>query len=167
MEKCLLLGNGGREAVMAEFISKSYSLYSILPYENPSIIDYVQKSNGKYIIGNPFDKKIVENFIKEENIGICAVSSDNLSQDGLIDLAKSLSLKTFGATSKGSKIEWSKSYALNIVKELAPEMIINNYNITSINEFDKIEKLYTDCNFVVKPEGLTRRKRSKSWRYSF
>jgi len=155
MEKCLLLGNGGREAVMAEFISNSYSLYSVLPYENPSIIDYVEKSNGKYIIASPFDKQVVEKFIQDEEISICAVSSDNLSQDGLIDLAKSLGLKTFGATSMGSKIEWSKSYALDIVKDLAPEMIIKNYNITDIKQFEEIERLYLDCNFVVKPEGLT------------
>ena len=38
MEKCLLLGNGGREAVIAEQIYKKYSLYSILPYENQSIV---------------------------------------------------------------------------------------------------------------------------------
>ena len=155
MQKCLLLGNGGREAVLAEYISKGFSLYSVLPYENPSIVEYVNNSNGKYIVGSPFDKELVKNFIQEEKIDICVVSSDNLSQDGLIDLAKSLGLKTFGASSKGSKIEWSKSYALDIVKEIAPEMIIKNFNVTSPQMLDEISKSYNDCNFVVKPEGLT------------
>ena len=45
MEKCLLLGNGGREAVLAEAISQGYELYSIMPYENPSISNYVKKSD--------------------------------------------------------------------------------------------------------------------------
>ena len=45
--KCLLLGNGGREAVLAECISKGYELYSIMAYANPSIVEYVEKSNGK------------------------------------------------------------------------------------------------------------------------
>lgn len=44
MTKCLLLGNGGREAVIAEYISKGFSLYSVLPYENPSIVDAVNSS---------------------------------------------------------------------------------------------------------------------------
>ena len=66
MTKCLLLGNGGREAVPAEYISKGFSLYSVLPYENPSIIDAIEASNGKYIIGSPFDKELVSNFIKQE-----------------------------------------------------------------------------------------------------
>lgn len=155
MLKCLLLGNGGREAVLAEYISKGFSLYSVLPYENPSIVDAVENSGGKYIVGSPFDKELVKNFIQEHNLDMCVVSSDNLSQDGLIDLAKELGLKTFGATSKGSKIEWSKSYALDIVKKLAPDMIIKNYNITSMEQLDEVSKLYTDCDFVVKPEGLT------------
>ena len=32
MKKCLLLGNGGREAVLAEYISKGYELYTVCPY---------------------------------------------------------------------------------------------------------------------------------------
>ena len=94
MEKCLLLGNGGREAVIAEYISNDYSLYSVMPYANPSIADSVEKSSGKYIIGDPFNKELVKKFIIDENIQNCVISSDNLLQDGLIDLAKELGLKT-------------------------------------------------------------------------
>jgi phosphoribosylamine--glycine ligase len=155
MKKCLLLGNGGREAVLAEYISKGYELYTVCPYENPSIINCVKKSNGKYIVADPFNKEVVRNFIKENEIDTCVISSDNLLQDGLIDVAREMGLKTFGPTSKGSKIEWSKTYALDIVEKLAPEMIIKNYNITDVNELKTIIDKYEDDNFVVKPEGLT------------
>ncbi len=155
MEKCLLLGNGGREAVLAEYISKGYKLYTVCPYENPTIIEMVNKSYGKYIIADPFDKKIVADFIKENEIEVCLISSDNLLQDGLIDVARELGLKTFGPTSKGAKIEWSKTYALEIVEKLAPEMIIKNYNITDVNQLKSIIDKYEDDSFVVKPEGLT------------
>lgn len=155
MEKCLLLGNGGREAVIAENISKKYSLYSVLPYENPSIVEYVKKSNGKFILGSPFDKELVKKFILDEEIQACVISSDNLLQDGLIDLAKDLGLKTFGPTSIAAKLEWSKTYALEVVEELAPEMIIKNSHISSEEELQKAVENYTDENFVVKPEGLT------------
>ena len=155
MEKCLLLGNGGREAVLAEYISQGYELYTVCAYENPTIINFINKSNGKYIVGNPFDKELVKKFITENKIDTCVISSDNLLQDGLIDVARELGLKTFGPTSKGSKIEWSKTYALDIVEKLAPEMIIKNYNITDANELKTIIDKYEDDNFVVKPEGLT------------
>ena len=155
MKKCLLLGNGGREAVLAEYISKGYELYTVCPYENPSIIDCVKKSNGKYIVDDPFNKEVVRNFIKENEIDTCVISSDNLLKDGLIDVARELGLKTFGPTSKGAKIEWSKTYALDIVEKLAPEMIIKNYSITDANELKAIIDKYEDDSFVVKPEGLT------------
>ncbi len=155
MTKCLLLGNGGREAVLAEYISKGFSLYSVLPYENPSIVDAINISGGKYIIGSPFDKELVSNFIKQESIEMCVVSSDNLLQDGLIDLAKSLGLKVFGPTSLGAKIEWSKTYALDIVNKLAPEMIIKNFNVTNVTALRETIDSYSDDSFVVKPEGLT------------
>ena len=155
MERCLLLGNGGREAVLAEYISKEYELYTVCPYENPTIIDYVKKSNGKYIVDDPFNKEIVRKFIQENEIDTCVISSDNLLQDGLIDVARELGLKTFGPTSKGAKIEWSKSYSLKIVEKLAPEMIIKNYNIKDVNELKEVIGGYEDDSFVVKPEGLT------------
>ena len=155
MEKCLLLGNGGREAVLAEFISKGYELYTVCPYENPTIIEYVKKSKGKYIVNDPFNKDIIKKFIKENGIEACVISSDNLLQDGLIDVAKELGLKTFGPTSKGAKLEWSKTYALDIVEKLAPEMIIKNYNISDEKKLEEIINSYESDNFVIKPEGLT------------
>ncbi len=153
--RCLLLGHGGREAVLAEQISQDYSLYAILPYENPSIVEAVKKSNGKYIIGDAFNKELVKKFIQEEKIEACVVSQDNLLQDGLIDLAKSLGLKTFGPTSKGAKLEWSKTYALEVVEKLAPEMIIKNECVTSLEELDRVMENYQHDTFVIKPEGLT------------
>ena len=90
MKKCLLLGNGGREAVIAQKLSKGYSVYSVLPYENPSIVEAVEKSGGKYIVGSPFDKELVKEFIQKEEIEICVVSSDNLLIDGFIDISKCL-----------------------------------------------------------------------------
>ncbi len=153
--KCLLLGNGGREAVLAEQISKDFELYSIMAYANPSIVEYVEKSNGKYIVGDPFNKELVGKFVKEEGIEACVVSQDNLLQEGLIDYAKSLGLKTFGPTSKGAKVEWSKSYALDIVSKLAPEMVIKNQSISNLQELNEVMKNYSDDSFVVKPEGLT------------
>ena len=155
MKKCLLLGNGGREAVLAEQIAKGFELYAILPYENPTIVEQIEKSNGKYVIGDPFDKEFVKKFVQDEKIEACVVSQDNLLQEGLIDLARELGMKTFGPTAKGAKLEWSKTYALDIVKKLAPEMIIKNESVTSLEQLEEVMKNYEEDSFVVKPEGLT------------
>lgn len=155
MEKCLLLGNGAREAVICEAMSEKYEMYAVMPYENPSIVEFVEKSHGKYVVGSPFDKELVKKFVLEHEIQYCIISSDNLLQEGLIDLAKELGLKTFGPTSKAAKIEWSKTYALDIVQQLEPKMVIQNFEVTSMEELQKAAENYADENFVVKPEGLT------------
>lgn len=155
MKKCLLLGNGGREAVLAEQIAKGFVLYAVLPYANPSVVEQVEISNGKYVIGDPFDKELIKKFVKEESIEACVVSQDNLLQEGMIDLARELGLQTFGPTSQGAKLEWSKTYALDIVQKLAPDMIIKNESITTFEELEEVMKYYEDDCFVVKPEGLT------------
>ena len=144
MEKCLLLGNGAREAVITEAMSEKYEMYIVMPYENPSIVEYVEKSNGKYLIGSPFDKELVKKFVKENEIKYCIISSDNLLQDGLIDVAREMGLKTFGPTSKGAKIEWSKTYALEVVKELEPRMIIKNFEVTSHEELEVALQSYEE-----------------------
>ena len=155
MEKCLLLGNGAREAVIAEAMCEKYAMYAIMPYENPSIVECVEKSKGKYWIGSPFEKELVKKFVEENEIQSCIISSDNLLQEGLIDFAKELGLKTFGPTSKAAKVEWSKTYGLELVQKLAPQMVIQNFEITSEEELEKAVANYPDENFVVKPEGLT------------
>ena len=153
--KTLLLGNGAREAVLAEKIAENDELYSIMAYANPSIVKFVENSNGKYIVGDPFNKELVKEFIEENNIEASVVSQDNLLQEGAIDNVKSLGLLTFGPTSNGAKLEWSKSYALEIVNKIAPEMVIKNESVTTIEELDSVMENYSDDSFVVKPEGLT------------
>ena len=44
MKKCLLLGNGAREAVICEAMAQKYEMYVVMPYENPSIVEFVKKS---------------------------------------------------------------------------------------------------------------------------
>lgn len=153
--KCLLLGNGAREAIMAESLCKKFQLYSIMPYENPSIVDSINFSEGKYLIGSSFDKELVGRFIRQENIEACVVNNDNLLEAGMIDLAKEFGLKTFGPTREGAMVEWSKEYSLDIIKEIAPEMMVKSIIVNNVNEIKCAYDLFEQCNFVVKPDGLT------------
>ena len=47
-------------------------------------------------------------------------------------------------TSLGAKLEWSKTYALDIVEKLAPDMIIKNFNISTEEELRQAIDNYTD-----------------------
>ena len=153
--KCLLMGCGGREAIIAEKLSEKFELYAVISHENPSIVETVEKSGGKYIVDKKYNKEGIKQFIKENEIEYCVVNSDNLLQDGMIDLARECGLKTFGPTSKGARIEWDKEYALSVVEKVAPESLVKSYIISNKEEFEKVKSTYSDENFVVKPNGLT------------
>lgn len=153
--KCLLMGCGGREAIIADKLAEKFELYAVISHENPSIIETVEKSGGKYIVDKKYNKEGIKQFIKENEIEYCVVNSDNLLQDGMIDLARECGLKTFGPTAKGARIEWDKEYALSVVEKVAPEALVKSYIISNTEEFEKVKSTYSDENFVVKPNGLT------------
>ena len=153
--KCLLMGAGGREAVIADKLAEKFELYAVISHENPSIVETVEKTGGKYIVDKKFNKETIKEFIKENDIEYCVVNSDNLLQDGMIDLARECGLKTFGPTAKGARIEWDKEYALSVVEKVAPESLVKSFIVSNEEEFKAVKERYNDENFVVKPNGLT------------
>lgn len=153
--RSLLLGHGGREAIIAEKMASKFSLFSIMPYKNPTICKYVKESGGKYFIGSPFDKTLIKKILKEENIQLCIVNNDDLLEAGIIDLAREMNINTFGPTREGAKIEWSKDYGLNLINEIVPEIANKTYIAFTKNELNNIIKEFQGCDFVVKPNGLT------------
>ncbi|WP_127530191.1 hypothetical protein [Paenibacillus kobensis] len=155
MEKCLLMGNGGREAIIAKKLSEKFEVYAIMAHKNPSIVESVEVSKGKYLIDEDFDKDNMINFIKENNLKFCIINSDSLLEKGLIDVARGLGMHTFGPTKEGARLEWDKAYALNLVNSIAPEMMIRSTIAINKEDLEKVKELYIDENFVVKPNGLT------------
>lgn len=153
--KCIIMGANGREAVIAEKLSEKFEIYAVLSHKNPTIIEIVNKTGGKYLIDKKYNKEKIREFIRNNKIEICFVNSDNLLEQGLIDLAKEMGLKTFGPNREGAKIEWSKSYAISLVKKIAPEFLVNTHIITNLNELNEAMKEYSSNNFVVKPDILT------------
>jgi len=153
--KCLLMGCGGREAVIAKGLAEKFELYAVMNFENISITEYVKQSGGKYLIDAKYDKETIKQFIKENEIKYCVVNSDGLLESGMIDLAKECNMKTFGPTRKGAQVEWDKEYAINLMEKIAPEALAKTYIITKKEELDQVKTVYSNEDFVVKPNGLT------------
>lgn len=153
--KCLLMGCGGREAVIAKGLSEKFNLYAVMNFENISITEYVTQSGGKYLIDETYDKEKIKQFVKENEIEYCVVNSDGLLEAGMIDLAKECNMKTFGPTRRGAQVEWDKEYAINLMEKIAPEALAKTYIITKKEELVEVRNHYVDESFVVKPNGLT------------
>ena len=52
-EKFLIVGSGGRESAFAKNLAKDTELYAVVGHNNPTIIENVLKSGGKYLVSDP------------------------------------------------------------------------------------------------------------------
>lgn len=155
MNKCIVMGNGGREAIIARKLAERFVTYAIMSHKNPSIVESVENSGGKYLVDKEYKIENIKRFIKENNIEFCIVNSDSLLEMGVIDVAREMGLHTFGPTKAGARLEWDKAYALEIINSIAPDIMINSVIIRNEDELEKAKNIYLDENFVVKPNGLT------------
>lgn len=154
--KCLVVGSGGREASIVDKLKvEDCIVFAYINHENPGIIDVVNATGGKFFLGNELDGKQIAQFATQNNIELAIVSNDSSLEAGVVDELKKANILVFGPTRQGAKVEWSKVYALDLVERIAPQMNIKTYKVTSKEELDKAIDKYTNCEFVVKPDGLT------------
>ena len=155
--KTLIVGNGGRESSIAMKLAEDSSVYAIMKHENPSIISYVDKSGGKYLIDNYNDPEVVVNFAKKMKIDLAFISSDNPLEAGVVDLLLKEGIKTVGPTREGAEIEWNKLFAMELMEEILPWATPAFWVAYSQEElgpiFEEVKKL--NMEVVIKPQGLT------------
>lgn len=155
-KKCLVVGNNCREAAMAySLMQDGCTVYAVLAHANPTIISIVNRTGGKYIVGNQKDGKLVSSFAVENKIDIAVVSSDAILEAGVVDCLREASIPTFGATKEGAKIEWSKTYARNVVEKVDPSFNLKHVIINSTGELKQGFDKFSGQEMVVKPDGLT------------
>lgn len=155
-KKCLVVGNNCREATMAySLMQNGCIVYAVLSHENPTITSIVNRTGGKYIVGNQKDGQLVSKFAVEQNIDIAIVSSDAILEAGVVDCLHEASIPTFGATKEGAKIEWSKIYARNIANKVDPSFNPKHAVINSVDELKQGFDKFVGQEMVVKPDGLT------------
>ena len=157
MKKCLIVGNGGREASMALKLANSYSIYAYMSFKNPTIMRAIEDTKGDYFIGDILDGKSIAEYAEKVGVDIAVVNNDNSLAAGVVDCLKKKNILTFGPTRKGARIEWDKSFTRDLTKrineKLNPFYIVVDdiqYLDTSINEFKE-----RNLEIVVKPVGLT------------
>lgn len=155
-KKCLVVGNNCREATMAySLMQNGCVVYAVLSHENPTITSIVNRTGGKYIVGNQKDGLLVSRFAVEQKIDIAIVSSDAILEAGVVDYLREASIPTFGATKEGAKIEWSKIYARNLVNEVDSSFNPKHSVINSVDELEQGFDKFIGQEVVVKPDGLT------------
>lgn len=155
--KTLVIGGGGRESNIAWKLSQDSTVYAVMSHENPSIMHYVKRSGGSCITGNINDGKLIASYCIENKLDLAFINSDNPLEAGVVDELLRRGVPTVGPTRSGAEIEWNKSFALELMRDVLPEYTPRFWiakESGSLNRaFDEI--IADNMDIVVKPKGLT------------
>lgn len=145
----LIIGSGGREHALAWKIKRSPQAEKI----------FIAPGNaGTFLIGeniplNFFDHQAIIDFSRKNKIDLVVIGPDDALASGLADSLANASIKAFGPTREASEIEWSKSFAKNLMKRLGiPTAKFEEF--TNINLAKKYIK-NRQYPLVIKASGLT------------
>ena len=156
-KRFLIVGSGGRESAFAMKLAEDSILYAIIGHKNPTITNYVKRSGGDYLIGNPSDPETVLTFAMQNSIDYTFVSADEPLANGVVDLLLENNIKAIGGTKAATRIEWDKIYSIQLMKETCPEFTPFFVAVSNQEELTPAIEQFKERNLqvVVKPQGLT------------
>ena len=156
-KKFLIVGSGGRESAFAMRLMQDTKLYAVIHHKNPLIVDCVVKSDGKYLVGDSDDPKVVLQFAKEHNIDYIFVSADQPLANGVIDILLENNFKAIGGTRSATRIEWDKVYSIQMMQKICPEFTPFYKVVSNVKELQNVIESFESkgLDVVVKPQGLT------------
>ena len=150
LENILIVGNGGRENSLAWVIQKNELVKKIYLIPGNAGSDKIKKCE-RIKIDISKKEKLVEklNFLK---IDLIVIGPEIPLADGLADFLRQKDFKVFGPGRDGAKLESSKSWA----KEFMREANIPTANFWKVNSLEKAKKIIhaSSSPLVVKADGL-------------
>ena len=155
MDKFLIIGNGAREAIFAKKLAIDSKIYAVMGHENPTIINAVKSNEGDYMVGDINDNSLIIDFAKKNSIDYVFVNSDAPLANGLVDDLMVANVKVIGPTKQGARIEWDKSYSIELVNNVAPNFTPKYIIVKNISQIDNALSYFNYKDIVVKPQGLT------------
>ncbi len=144
----LIIGSGGREHALAWKLKQSPKAEKIFIAPGNAGTSLL----GKNVPLDIFDHQAIIDFSKENKIGLVVIGPDDVLASGLANSLAKANIKAFGPTREASEIEWSKSFAKNLMKRL-------DISTAKFKEFTDIElaRKYIEIQqypLVIKASGL-------------
>jgi phosphoribosylamine--glycine ligase len=108
----LIIGSGGREHALAWKLKQSPKVGKI----------FIAPGNtgtamlGENVSLDVFDHPAVIDFSKRNNIGLVVIGPDDVLAAGIVNSLNLAGIKVFGPTKEAAEIEWSKSFAKDMMK---------------------------------------------------
>jgi phosphoribosylamine--glycine ligase len=130
-------------------------LYAFVGHENPTIVRHAFESGGSHQIGDVCDPEAVAAFARAKEIDVAMVSADEPLRAGVVDALHAQGTKAVGPTSAGAEIEWNKTFARELLAEVAPDAIPSMRIVRERAELDTAMDFFGSTPLAVKPSGLT------------
>ncbi|MBD3397906.1 phosphoribosylamine--glycine ligase [Candidatus Micrarchaeota archaeon] len=147
--KVLLVGSGAREHIIAEQLSRSSELYSIMPKKHPGIASLSEE----FLVHDPADSPVVGQWAKSKGVDVAFVSPDGLLAQGVTDTFADLGIPCASPLKKAARIEWDKGYARSLMRA---KEIPGCPAIKVASSIDEAKQAISEIGEVaVKPIGLT------------
>ena len=150
LENILIIGSGGRENSLAWAIQKNEFIKKI--YLLPGNAGSKKINKSEQINLDLTDIKVLIKKLKFLNIDLVVIGPETALADGLGDILRSNNFNVFGPGADGAKLESSKSWAKEFMKE-ANIPTAKFWKVNSIKQAKEI--ILTSPNpLVVKADGL-------------
>jgi phosphoribosylamine--glycine ligase len=153
--RTLIVGHGGRESALGYRMAEHSQLHAFVGHANPSLVAYTESSGGSYQIGDVCDPEAVAAFARASAIDLAMVSSDEPLAAGVVDALLAQGTRTVGPTRAGAEIEWNKTFARELLAEVAPRAAPELRVVRSATEVAEAIDSFGSTPVAVKPSGLT------------
>ncbi|MBL50631.1 MAG: phosphoribosylamine--glycine ligase, partial [Candidatus Marinimicrobia bacterium] len=152
VNKILIIGSGAREHAIVRALDRSpqkKELYCLASNMNPGIAEICDELT----VGRISDPDFVVNYAQETAATLAIIGPENPLENGVADALWKLGVKTVGPKQKLARLETSKAFTRDLLKEYAipggPKYQIFD-SMVGVAEFLKELKE----NYVVKYDGL-------------
>lgn len=152
MKNILLIGNGAREHVLAETITRSAQhprLFSFMKTNNPGIASLSEKIS----IGNYDDLNAIQEFAKTCAVHLAIIGPEDPLNNGVVDCLTGMGIPAVGPQKSLARLETSKSFTRNLLQKYE---IPGNIKFRTFPSNEGIEAFLDEIDgIVIKPDGLT------------
>ncbi|XP_060078909.1 phosphoribosylamine--glycine ligase-like [Ylistrum balloti] len=155
--KFMIVGQGGRESSFAKKLAEDSVVYAAFGHKNPTIVDIVDETGGRYITVDIKDGHKLADFAQEEAIDYVFVNCDDPLAAGIVDILLDRGIKAIGPTKAGARIEWDKIFSIQLIDRLLPQYTPVFKVISTQSDIDEAIQEFAESKLeiVVKPQGLT------------
>ncbi len=148
--RILVIGSGGREHALCWKIAQSKEVETV--YALPGNPGITRLEKGKCLPGGVKDFELIKQYIKTEKIDLVVVGPEDPLASGITNELSKDGIPVFGPSAEASKLEASKSFAKQLMKE--HNIPTAKYEVFSDIESAKNYIKSTGVPIVIKADGL-------------